>query len=71
MKEIQLYQCEFCNTQYASKQDAEECEKSHKIIKQVTSLKYRNMKSNPDGYPDSIWITFNNNESVRYVRGLE
>ena len=69
MKELKLYQCEICNTQYASKQYAEECEKSHKIIKAVVPLKYRSLKSNPEGYPDSVKIIFDNDEEIRYIRG--
>lgn len=30
MKELKLYQCEICGTQYKSKTECEKCEKSHK-----------------------------------------
>lgn len=29
-----LYTCQFCNTDYADKEKAMECEKNHKILKQ-------------------------------------
>lgn len=68
MKETTLYQCEICGTQYASERAAIECEQSHRTIKEVVAQKYRSFKSNPDGYPDVISVTFDNDKKVTYKR---
>lgn len=68
MKEINLYQCEICGTQYASSKAAQDCEKSHKTIESIESAKYRSLKSNPDGYPDKITVVFSDNKQVTYHR---
>ncbi len=68
MKETTLYQCEICGTQYASEGAAIECERSHRTIKEVVAQKYRSFKSNPDGYPDVISVTFDNDKKVVYKR---
>ena len=69
MKKIDLYECEFCHTRYSDKSRADECEKSHKLIKVATALKYRSCNSNPSGYPDQIMVEFSDGSEVRYVRG--
>lgn len=68
MKEINLYQCEICGTQYASSNKAQECEKSHKTFQEIESVKYRSMVANPDGYPDKITVVFSDNKRVTYHR---
>lgn len=69
MKELKLYQCEICNTQYKSEKMAIDCEKTHKRIKKVDPLKYRSFNSSKDGIPDTINVTFDNDKVVRYSRG--
>lgn len=68
MKEMTLYQCELCGTQYASERAAIDCEESHRKIKEVVAQRYRSFKSNPDGYPDVISVTFDNDKKVVYKR---
>lgn len=63
MKEVTLYQCEICGTQYASEGAAIECEESHRKIKEVVAQRYH-----PDGYPDVILVTFDNHKKVTYKR---
>ena len=69
MKEITLYKCELCNTQYASKKMAEECEKAHKKVNKVIAIKYRPYTSSKDGFPDWLTVEFDNGHSTRYIRG--
>lgn len=66
MKKLELYQCEVCNTQYNDKNKAMECEKSHKLPAIVEGSKYRAVKSNPNGYPDRVKITFTDGSIVEY-----
>ena len=40
MKEIKLYQCEVCGTEYPTQEKAEECEASHEKNVKVTKFEY-------------------------------
>lgn len=40
MKELKLYQCEVCGTQYADKLKAKECEKYHATNLEISDCKY-------------------------------
>lgn len=68
MKEVNLYQCEICGTQYSSSKAAQDCEKSHKTIESIESAKYRSVGYNQDGYPDKISVKFTDNETIIYHR---
>ena len=65
MKELKLYQCEICGTQYKDKEMAEECEQFHSIPKKVEAIKYRSIKCNFK-YPDYVNIAFNDGSIRRY-----
>ena len=41
MKELKMYQCEVCGTQFADKKKAEECEHKHRKVIKMISAKYR------------------------------
>lgn len=69
MKELKLYQCEICNTQYNDKTKAKDCEKSHRMLRDAVASKYRAMKANLDGYPDEITATFDDGKEIKYKRG--
>ena len=44
-----LYTCQFCNTDYADKEKAMECEKNHKVLETATIIgDYKSLKSIPD-----------------------
>ena len=50
-----LYTCQFCNTDYADKEKAMECEKNHKVLETATIIgDYKSLKSIPDGCPTKI-----------------
>lgn len=65
MKELKLYQCEICGTQYKSQKIAEECEAYHNIPIRVEAIKYRSINGNGK-YPDYVSVTFNDGSSKRY-----
>ena len=54
MKELKLYQCEICGTQYKSKTECEKCEKSHKKGLKMTYMKFLPYKNSEDGFPTAI-----------------
>lgn len=65
MKELKLYVCDKCGTQYKEKQKALDCEKSHAVPQCIINPKYR---ANSE-YPDRITIHFSNGKMVYYTKG--
>lgn len=68
MKQVNLFVCEYCNTQYKDKDRAIECEKHHKRIKKIVSAKYRSINSCADGIPDYVTVEFEDGKQVKYKR---
>ena len=68
MKELKLYQCEICGTKYVSKIFAEDCEKSHKIPKEISGCRYLSQKQNQSGYPQKISVVFDDGKTIDYHR---
>ena len=64
MKELKLYACETCGTQYKEKKKALECEERHKI-----SMEVRSEKHHAGGdYPDRVEIRFTDGKCIWYKR---
>lgn len=68
MIRLEQYKCEICGTVYNSERVALECESNHKTIVSFDPMKYKPYKSDPDGYPDQIKVTFNNHSTLIYKR---
>ena len=68
MKELKLYQCEICNTQYKSKIDAMECERSHVKPICFDDFKFLSCSQSQDGLPEWIEMVFPNGERKRYYK---
>lgn len=78
MKESTLYVCEFCNTSYADRKEAEACEAAHIKPKKLTKkMKFHPYKSGKDPifahqqvvqYPDWIDVEMQDGNTVRYKR---
>ena len=66
MKELKLYQCEVCGTQYADKLKAKECEKYHVRDLEITDFQYRGMNENTDKFPVKIWVQSKSGEKRMY-----
>ena len=66
MKEIKHYMCEYCHTEYASTDEAQECEKSHKQPKEIINAKYVPINVNLCGYPETILIQMSDGANVLY-----
>lgn len=54
MKELKLYQCEICGTQYKSKTECDNCEKSHKKELKIIHMRFLPYKNSEDGFPTAI-----------------
>jgi hypothetical protein len=59
MKEKKLYTCEICNTDYADKEKAKQCEKEHKLLEKATIIgEYKPISMFPNGEPFKIQVKF-------------
>lgn len=68
MKKIDLYQCEFCGTQYKNRQDAVLCEKNHRQVKDVISANYVSCNNDRTGMPIRIQVVFSDGSKASYRR---
>ena len=69
MKEVKLYQCEICGTQYKEKLKAKDCEASHIKPVKISGMKFNSMNcGSGDGLPVKITVTFENGACVDYRR---
>lgn len=64
MKELTLYVCDTCGTQYKDKEKAKQCEKSHNFANSISNATYH---ANAD-YPDRIEVNFTNGKKIWYKR---
>lgn len=66
MKEIKHYMCEYCHAEYASTDEAQECEKSHKQPKEIINAGYVPINADLYGYPETILIQMSDGANVLY-----
>lgn len=64
MKELKLFICELCGTQYKEKYNAEKCERTHLHVEDINQEKYH---ANGE-YPDRIEIQFMDGKKIWYKR---
>ena len=68
MKELKLYLCEHCGTQYKNKTEAKKCEDSHKTKLKIKGMKFVSYKNNHTGFPKSIEIEDEKGNIISYKR---
>lgn len=68
MKQVNLYQCETCGTQYADKQMAAFCEENHKMPVTFEATKYISIKNDKSGYPVVITVKFTDGMYLKYKK---
>ena len=68
MKELKLYLCEHCGTQYKNKTEAKKCEDSHKTKLKIKGMKFVSYKNNHTGFPIVLEVVDEKNYPVRYRR---
>lgn len=61
------YSCCICGQRYKEFDEAEKCEKSHKIPVKVDKPEYT-IKDRKSDYPLSVLVHFKDNTSARYYR---
>lgn len=68
MKEIKLYICEVCGTQYKNKVDCERCEKGHRKSLQIFDARYLSLAQDASGMPITITLLGSDGKQYRYKR---
>lgn len=68
MKEITLYCCEVCGTQYKDRNKAAECEKSHRRPVKIVAKKYHPIEMRQGDYPFSVEVLFDDGKKIIYKR---
>lgn len=64
MKELKLYQCEYCHTQYSDEIKCRACEDCHSKKAKIKTMKFL---AN-DKYPVSINVEIENGKVITYKR---
>ncbi len=68
MKEIRLYQCAHCGTQYSEKEHCIECEDFHNTKLKITNKKYVSYKKCSDRFPVEITVEDSSGMVAKYRR---
>ena len=68
MKQISLFVCEICGTQFKDKIAAKDCEASHKVPEKIAGCRYLSKNQDAKGYPQTISVAFKDGEVVKYHR---
>lgn len=67
MKEIKLYQCEICGTQFKFSTDAKACEKYHQRAVEILDMRFtsrNHMQSSP--YPHTISVKMEDGKVITF-----
>lgn len=67
MKELKLYCCEICGTNYNNKAEAQACEKNHKAPVKYTPMNWKPKIFIDSGYPLAIIAEFSDGKNL-YTR---
>ncbi len=66
MREVKIYKCDICNTEYKSKIECEECERNHKTKGKIVKKFYYPKSINESGYPQRIKVEFEDKSTRIY-----
>lgn len=66
MKVKQLYVCELCHKEYNKKEEAETCEKMHRIPKEIASVRHISYKDNAKRFPILVTIIMTDGTKAVY-----
>lgn len=68
MKEISLWKCEVCGTEYKEKAACKKCEERHKKGGKIVKMRYLPYTSDQSGYPNKITVEFEDGVKKIYSR---
>lgn len=69
MKEVTLFCCEICGTEYPDKESAENCERFHKIPVSCKGANWKQKDPRHEGYPFSVIVEFSDGSHIKYGYG--
>lgn len=68
MKELSLYVCEVCGTQYSDKSACARCENGHRKNLRIVSSRYLSISQDKSGFPMTITIADKDGNTCIYKR---
>ena len=68
MREVKHYICEICGTEYKDIKKCERCERSHRVPKAITKMRYLPITQDDKGYPVTVDIVFEDGTTRIYKR---
>ena len=68
MKQISIFECEYCHTRFNDKEVAEMCENGHKKPVKVKLAKYTPITSDRLGYPMIVKLEMSDGQIIEYKR---
>lgn len=68
MKDVTLWKCDICGTEYRDKKKCEQCETEHKKKGKIVKMRHLPYTSDQSGYPDKITVKFEDWEELVYSR---
>lgn len=66
MKELKLFQCEFCGEQYDNEHDCKKCEDNHISAKVIMAQDYYT-HCDSKNYPHTITVLMEDDKKISYV----
>lgn len=66
MKKVEMYRCEICENLFQDKNDAQDCEKTHKTELEISNTYYEEFS----GEPKYVIIKINNRERAYKLMSL-
>lgn len=66
MKSKTLYTCEICHTDYADKETAKKCEKSHIVEVKKSKMFFKPIHMGCGAYPYKIEVEFTDGHKIQY-----
>nr|DAD99461.1 MAG TPA: Monocytic leukemia zinc finger protein finger, acetyl transferase, DNA [Siphoviridae sp. ctNU74]DAH76820.1 MAG TPA: Monocytic leukemia zinc finger protein finger, acetyl transferase, DNA [Caudoviricetes sp.] len=72
MREKKLYTCEICNTDYADKEKARQCEKKHKLLEKAVIVgEYKPIGMLAGGEPYKIRVKFPGTDKIYRIQKID
>lgn len=68
MKDVTLWKCDICRTEYRDKKKCEKCETGHKKNGKIVKMRHLPYTSDQSGYPDKITVKFEDGVEKMYSR---
>ena len=68
MKEVKKFVCEVCGSEYNEKENAQKCERDHKIPMDIIMASYLPVAYDSSGYPSRLTVKMSDDSECVYIR---